>query len=201
MRRLQGKQALTEAKRFALEASRLRGLLSVVLYGSYARGDFGRKSDVDLLLIFDTKANARRSERRVNIMTARSNVLMRPVTETLEELEAKPQEYVRTAMAEGYVLYMREGGFNLRKATAMLGLRPQYLITYELHTLSKSDKNRVNYALFGRGNYKGVARRLGLTKIAAATLLVPLEHLAEITQFFESHKIPFRHMRIWKEQD
>ena len=50
---------INEVKEFAEEVKKKLGKVTVVLYGSYARGDFNLWRDVDILLISDAFKNIR----------------------------------------------------------------------------------------------------------------------------------------------
>jgi len=82
----------------------------VILFGSHARGEGGRDSDVDLLVVMPVQGSKR--EKRIEIGVALSDfgVPLDIILATPEELQARsqiPGTIERPAVLEGKVLYER----------------------------------------------------------------------------------------------
>lgn len=86
------------------------GVRKAVLFGSLARGDGGRRSDVDLLLVVSTPK--RFLDRSEGILAELNQASPRPVdllVYTPEEMERMEQgRFVGRALAEGKVIYESE---------------------------------------------------------------------------------------------
>jgi len=109
-----GDQAVKEADdRVWLQeaARRLRDDLDpqlVLLFGSRARGTATRKSDIDLLVVWDTEAPPLARIDRVLHLLADSPWPVEVVIYTPKELEAvRHRPFVRSILEEGRVLYER----------------------------------------------------------------------------------------------
>ncbi len=90
-------------------ALRRLGAGRVVLFGSHARGDFNEASDIDLLVILDTKQ--RMIERIERVLEAiDSEFTVEPLVYTpdeFERLKANCAALIETVEREGRVLYER----------------------------------------------------------------------------------------------
>lgn len=85
------------------------GALRVVLYGSYARGDFNADSDVDLLILKET--NERFIDRIASALAVTgARIPVEPIVytpEEIEEMRARRSGLLADAEREGKVLYER----------------------------------------------------------------------------------------------
>lgn len=63
------------------------GIAAVILYGSYARGDFDEGSDVDLFILFDSKQSMREGYENVIKILSGSNLFIQGNIRSLEELK------------------------------------------------------------------------------------------------------------------
>lgn len=91
----------------------------IVLFGSHARGDAVRGSDVDLLIVMDSAL--RPLDRRVTVRRSISDVrrtfgldLMVLTPRELEQRNAKQDPFIKTIQKEGKVLYERRPDADLR---------------------------------------------------------------------------------------
>lgn len=85
------------------------GALRVVLYGSYARGDFNADSDIDLLILKET--NERFIDRIASALAVTgARIPVEPIVytpEEIEEMRARRSGLLADAEREGKVLYER----------------------------------------------------------------------------------------------
>jgi len=92
-----------------VEALGKLGARRIVLFGSHARGDFNEASDIDLMVILDTKE--RMVERIERVLEAiDSELAVEPLVYTPEEyerLKASQGPFIQTVEREGKVLYER----------------------------------------------------------------------------------------------
>ncbi len=98
-------EAIARARRYVEEAASRLGPLTAILVGSYARGDFNRWSDVDVLIV---------SPRLPENPLRRLDLLQDPRHPEIEPIPITPREYrrqlslgtplIREAMEKGVVL-------------------------------------------------------------------------------------------------
>ncbi len=111
-RRDQRRQALRVAYRFAKCVERKLGPVRVIVYGSYARGDFNEWSDIDVLVITREGLPVNPVHRLDLVEECISEYpVVEPVIITVEELiRRKNNPVIREALERGVVVYDSLGG-------------------------------------------------------------------------------------------
>jgi len=81
----------------------------IILYGSYARGDFHKDSDLDLFILKDDNAPSRALERKIDdLLTGRLfslDIRVRKSSEVAWNFRAKNPFYLHHIFKQGRVLY------------------------------------------------------------------------------------------------
>lgn len=84
----------------------------IILFGSYARGDFERDSDLDLFIIKDSEESSRRMRRKVDaLLWGRRfpvDLIVRKPKEVEWNFRAKNPFYLYHIFKDGKVLYEKE---------------------------------------------------------------------------------------------
>ncbi len=84
----------------------------IILYGSYARGDYHKDSDLDLFIIKDSEESSRALTRKVDaLLTARRfplDVRVRNTSEIEWNLRAKNPFYIHHIFGQGKILYEKK---------------------------------------------------------------------------------------------
>ncbi len=84
----------------------------IILFGSYARGDFSRDSDLDLFIIKDSEESSRVMRRKVGtLLWGREfsvDLIVRKPEEVVWNLRARNPFYVYHIFKDGKVLYEKE---------------------------------------------------------------------------------------------
>ena len=84
----------------------------IILFGSYARGDFERDSDLDLFIIKDSEESSRRTRRKVEALLWGRRFPMDLIVRKQKEVDwnfrAKNPFYLHHIFREGKVLYEKE---------------------------------------------------------------------------------------------
>jgi predicted nucleotidyltransferase len=150
------------AARLAAEGSSIDGLTSIILYGSYARGNQHRKSDVDLLLIFRDEESLQKAENKVQELYGLSDAALsiETLTQTRIAEYAKSNPYLfRNILKEAAVIYAAPP-FQLKLKEALNGWL-KVLITYDMSKLPNKTKKKIDRILYGVKNkgktvYKGI---------------------------------------------
>jgi len=173
----------------------LDGVVAVILFGSYSRGDFDEGSDVDLLLIFKDKVKLDRSLSDVYKITAKSDTPFQATCLTLEELIRSP--LLKTVSREGKIYYSEEHVKKLLTTTQ----KPHTLVTYSTANLSPKERVKFTQRLEGRGKgkyrYDGLIKRLGGYKVGKGVAMVPLENLNALTKCLEENEIHYFIRHVW----
>jgi len=95
-----------EIERVTDKMKRVEGIVGVVLFGSYSRGDFEEGSDIDLLVIFKNKTRLENQPRDIHKITSESGLFIQAICLTLEELIGSP--LLQTVLREGRIYFADE---------------------------------------------------------------------------------------------
>ncbi|MEA3240257.1 MAG: nucleotidyltransferase domain-containing protein [Pseudomonadota bacterium] len=84
----------------------------VILFGSRARGDAGKRSDIDLLVISDREKHLPRYKRGLDVRLQLADLkipkdILFYTHADMDRWKAVPQAFVNTVLREGQVLYER----------------------------------------------------------------------------------------------
>lgn len=179
------------AAKLAAEASTIEGLTSIILYGSYARGNHHRKSDVDLLLIFKDEEALRKAEDKIQKLYGISDATLSIETLTLNRIEeyAQSNPYLfRNILKEGIVVYASPP-LKIKLREALNGWL-KVLITYEMMELPTHIKKRVDRILYGV-KHKGKSVCKGIIseeeRIGRGALLLNPEKAEKVKEILEKH--------------
>lgn len=175
------------------------GLAAVILYGSYARGDFDEGSDVDLFILFDTKQSMRRGYDSVIKILSRSNLFIQGNIRSLKELKNSDPHFLQKVFSEGKILHWKpELHIDLIE---LLKLKPMVLIEYSLKNLAPARKCKLAFTLLGRRmrkyRYKGLVEKLGGWRIGKSSFIIPFNVLSTVEKVLESNEISYTMRIIW----
>jgi len=188
-------QVCEEIERVVNKIKNLDGIISVVLFGSYSRGDFDEGSDVDLLVVFRDKGTLSNGLKEVYRTTAKSDLFLQVIGLTLQELKDSP--LLETALRDGKICYAEE---DLKKLFTLIQ-KPYALITYSTANLSPKERVISAQRLEGRGKgkhkYDGLVQRLGGYKVGRGVVMVPLENLKLLTEYLEEKEIHYVVRYVW----
>lgn len=175
----------------------LDGLLAIILFGSYARRDYDRGSDIDLLLLFEDGINIGHAMDRIADLTATRELFVQAIPLTVSQLKSSP--LVGTVLGEGILLYASEN-FDMRR---LLGeqLKPYALVTYDASRLPQRRKVKFIQKLQGRGKgryiYKGLLHDLHGFKVGRNVVMIPADSAEALRRYLEEYKVPHIVRRIW----
>jgi len=172
-------------ERFAEEARKaIPELDGIVLFGSMARGDQGKGSDIDVLVIVGSK-ETQRYHRPLSQITTALDAELRPGRElkpVVTNLLDKDEDFLRNVFRDGIVLYGK-----MVLTPDRMRLKPFVLVTYSVSGLSQSITVKVSRMVHGYtgtkkvGNrryeyhYKGLKEQFGARLVSPGTLLLPRE--------------------------
>lgn len=177
-------------------------LEAIVLFGSVARGNASRDSDIDLLVVLDMeKPEILRRRIAAWITELRPHREIRPVLTNLRDIDPV---FLRNVLREGIVLHGR-----VILTESGLALQPRVLLAYDLSTAPAAEKARIarlvhGYSTrrrFGRRwrtyRYPGLKEREGNTLVARSTLLLGREDAEAFAGELRSRRIPFSRWDVY----
>jgi len=170
---------------------RIKSLQAVVLFGSYARGEADRRSDIDLLLVFDTRADIEESRKELLEVLRQYRELPLALTKRgADDLVSDPS-FAFNVFKEGYVLYKRPDARLLPAAISREKLMTVY--SYDLSGLPHRQKLRLNAALFtrvkGKYRYPGLLERLGGRKLGYGAVMIPANAEREMDELLKGYGV------------
>ena len=171
--------------------AKIRSLQAIVLFGSYARGEADRRSDIDLLLVFDSRADIERS--REELLGVLKDYRELPLTLTRRSAEdlARDPSFTFNVLKEGYVLYKRPDAQLL--PAAISSEKQMVVYNYNLSKLPHEQKLKFNSALFtrakGKYRYPGLLERVGGRKLGHGAIMAPAGAEREVDRLFDAYKI------------
>lgn len=185
-------------KKIVSRLSTIKDLKAIILYGSFARGDYGPRSDIDLMLITTKKETM--EELQDEIIALELERSIQPVIRTEKELAETDTGLLQNLFLEGKLLFLREPlDINV---SALLHLKPFLIYTFDLGNLDQKTKAKFNRAFYPRMrenyHYPGVLTELKGEKLASSCVMVPFSKKNAIEKFFKSQKVKFNSMRMWK---
>jgi predicted nucleotidyltransferase len=168
---------------------------AIVLFGSYARGDYAEGSDIDLLVLFRTKADLEKKSTEVYGITAKSSLFFQVICMTLKELQSST--LLESVLRDGRILF---SGQEARKLLTP-SYKPYALVTYSTANLSAKERVVFSQRLEGRRQkeyrYEGLIHKLGGYKVGKGVLMVPSANLGTLAEHFEENKIQYSVRYVW----
>ncbi|MBI4182319.1 MAG: nucleotidyltransferase domain-containing protein [Candidatus Aenigmarchaeota archaeon] len=190
---------------FLLACPEIRGIRSIILFGSVAQGRAGPSSDVDVLIdtpLPPSRARALRSslERRKEAFLISQEGLAYKAQGVFNDLELTVGnldgwEEMRSSLSAGAVVLF--GPFTTRFAPE--GLRHHLLIVWEG---KGANRGALLNKLYGYGiqgkRYKGAIDRLSGEKIGKAAALIPMEHARAFMGILEHYGISYKVIEVFR---
>jgi predicted nucleotidyltransferase len=195
----------------AVQLGSLDGLLALIVYGSYARGEAGHQSDLDLLILFAETGPLQRHEKQVLGLISQAEsegrlpVHISPLLASLDELDRLGNDLVHAVASEGIILY---GQLSALTRFLPRQLTPAAIITFSLPDATPAVRMRLNRRLHGyaawrtrngqrqRVTYPGLitppARSLG-----PGVLLVPGERRAAVLKALNETGATHTETDVW----
>jgi len=185
-------------KKIVSTLSTIKDLKAIILHGSFARADYGPRSDIDLVLITSRKEAVEEIQNAiVSLDVGRS---IQPIVRTEKEIAETDSGLLQNLFLEGKILFLREPlDFDV---AALLRLKPFLIYTFDLALLDQKTKARFNRALYSRTldnyEYPGLLSTLKGEKLASGCITVPFSEKKAVERFFRSFKVKWNAVRMWK---
>jgi len=156
-------------KRVVEVLSRFEGVAGILLFGSYARGDYDEYSDYDLLVIFEDKTSMWNSWKDLFRAVGNLGMNLHVIPETIEEFKRANPSFQEELVKFGRVLYAK---LPMEVYFKPVKLKPYTIIFYDMAGLNIKDKMRVSYLLYKKRGGGLLAKADGV-KLSDGCILVP----------------------------
>ncbi|HEV8638666.1 MAG TPA: nucleotidyltransferase domain-containing protein [Chloroflexota bacterium] len=176
------------------------GVAALILFGSFARGDFGRRSDADLLALVVGGADATAAAVLTRAVADAETRFRLPMHLTLVVQDAAAPG----ALDPGLLHNVWTDGVVLHAQAAVLaqmrpaGLVPWTLVRYAITRLPPADRTRLMRRLHGRGGRPGLVQPPAVV-LGPGVVLVPPEHRRAVLGALEEAGAVVDAVRVWRD--
>lgn len=178
-------------------------VVAIVVFGSYARGDFGRKSDLDLLILLRSLPDFERGvaeERVVSAVVETESTTHLPVHLAPLVADAKsPQALGPTLLHEiwtdGVVLY---GAMSALASLQPTGLSPWSVVRFSLLGVAPNERVRLARRLHGTARREAIIRLPGIN-LARGAALVPADQARAVRDALDDAGAIYDIILVWRE--
>lgn len=189
----------SELGRLVDAISSIEGVVAVILFGSYAKGDFDEYSDYDLLVIFKDRDLMWRGWDDLFRKVGALRVLAHIVPKSLDEFWGGEPTFLAEVLSHGRLLYGRHP-FEVPAVYSKL-MRADVVI-YDMKGLDQRAKARLVYRLYGRKSpsIKGLVDELGGVKLSDGCVLVPAEGSRSVKEAIEECGARVKVLKVYVER-
>lgn len=196
---------------FASRCGEIPNLRTAVMFGSAATDTLTKKSDIDVLLMFDVRGNPETGKEAEAVHGLAGEIsskweLPYPFAFVMYgEDELVEPSLLREVLRDGIVLYARPRDvLSISKER----LEPFILVSYTLKDMPPKDKMALQRGLYGyevvrkvgnkeyRNSKPGLVGSVG-RRIGSTAFLIPHEYGDEIRELFNKNKCEFKEIPIW----
>lgn len=187
-------------KRIVKELSVISEIRLIILYGSFARGDYGPKSDIDLLILTTKPKTLNEIQNKIIGIEEKIGKSIQPTIRTEKELKKTDTGLLQNLLQEGKLLYLKEP-FEI-SASEIIKQKPYVIYTFELNSLNQKTKAKFNRELYTRTKekhvYQGLLQKIGGQKLSPGCIVIPFDKKNILERLFRRYKIKYEAKNIWK---
>lgn len=188
-----------DALKFTDAIKDFNGVLSVVLFGSVARGEASGESDLDLVIIYSHKDPE--TVKKINSLASDKFQILHF---TLEELEDEPT-LSGALSGEGILLHGKPVTICLEEDD----LKSKMLIAYSTSHLPRNIRSTLYRTLYGGSSsymkegvkkkkyYPGIVDQIRAQKLANAVIIVDRHNAPEIIKTLRRFKAKWKEIPVW----
>jgi len=177
--------------------SKFEGVAGILLFGSYARGDYDEYSDYDLLVIFEDKTSMWNSWKDLFRAVGNFKMNIHVIPETLEELKKANPSFQEELVKFGKVLYAK---LPMEVYLKPLKLEPYTIIFYDMAALNIKDKMRASYLLYKKGE-GGLLAKAGGVKLNNGCILAPSYTAKNLLKALNNLGVKTRKIEVFLEEE
>ena len=194
----------------AQKLGEIETLQDAILFGSAAREDMHKKSDIDILLLFESKNDPELGEEadlvhRISGEMEKKYHLENPFSFVfMNKNEDSDSEFLWEVAKDGIVLYARPELILGREDN----LKPEAFISYTFGGIPAKDKMYVKRKLYGyqvksvhKGKEyynkgRGIVQEHG-KKLGRATFIIDATHADSIISLFDEKRVKYKLSKVW----
>jgi len=199
---------------FIARAGEVPNLRAAVLFGSVVTGEFRCKSDIDVLLLFDTDHNPELGPEAEAALELSAEIAGRYdlahsfsfVMENLQDGALHPH-FLWEVAREGVVIWADPALVLVSESHP--GLEPALLVTYSTRGMTSRDKGALHRALYGyrvekrMGDKVYVSEKEGLVdkvgrRLGPGVVIVPARIADQLVGLLEKHGASYTTTRVWR---
>lgn len=178
-------------------------VVAILVFGSYARGDFGPKSDLDLLVLLRALPEADRVEAERRVVRAaleaesdaRLPVHLAPLVASVAEPGALGSSLLHEIWTDGVILY---GEASELARLQPRGLAPWDVVRFSLRGTTSRERVRLARRLHGTAGKPGIIRLPGID-LARGAALVPSEQARLVRDALDEAGATYDIIPVWRE--
>ncbi|MEM4360204.1 MAG: nucleotidyltransferase domain-containing protein [Candidatus Bilamarchaeaceae archaeon] len=178
-------------------------IVGIVVFGSYARGEFGKTSDVDLLILFEgyqhpeTTTAGSAALRVVGEIEAAERLPMHiaPLLASVDLPHELGPDLLHDIWADGVVLYAKAGALARLQPK---GLAPYVLVRFSLRGAPDKEKVRLSRRLHGSKGKGGILGPQAIT-LGRGVVLVPANQQAILREVLDEAGATYDMIQVWRE--
>lgn len=198
---------------FIDRARKIPNLKFAIVFGSVVTGEFRRKSDVDILLLFDTEHDPEfgveaKIAQDISAYVATKYDLAHSFSLMIANIadDSTDTDFLWEVAKEGIIIWGDPSEVLMSRARS--NLAPELLVTYSTKGLSSSARGALHRSLYGyrlekrAGDKVYVSEKKGLIaekgrKIARGVVLIPARLSNQLIEILEAHHASYSIQRIW----
>jgi predicted nucleotidyltransferase len=187
-------------KKITKELSKISDVKVVILYGSFARGEYTSRSDIDLLILTTKRETQREVQNKIIKLESEIDRNIQPTVRTISELQKTDSGLLQNIFKEGKILYLKEPAE--MPSTLLLQQKPYLIYSFKISNLSQKDKVRFNRTFYEQAKkgykYNGLLNELAGKKISPGCVIVPISQKEKIEKLFKKFNVSFEQLKVWK---
>ena len=188
---------------FAKRLSDLPNIKHIFLFGSVARGEADKRSDIDFCVIINNNDKKRISKVALDLEKKCDKNIQLVISKNFSKLD---NYFINKIFEEGILLYSKEPLIKVRNIKCMEFL----LISYSLKNLTQKDKMKIKTKFYGystkkrikkkiyKSLYNGLVNEFGGTRVGAGAILIPLRNAKPILDILNNFKIKYNKIKLLK---
>jgi predicted nucleotidyltransferase len=188
-----------KAIRFLNKIENKQNILSIVLFGSVARQEDEKESDIDIAIIYDQK-----NEQTIRAIDSTKDEGIQIVHLSLDDLQT--EEEIRDALAgDGIILYGTPINITIEESS----LKPKMILVYNTSHLNQTNRSYLQRALYGGKStystqgkkyesiFEGEVKKLGIKKLKNGVLFCDRKNAYPIIKIFKNLNVHWQEISVW----